>query len=301
MRAYVTTHIQARGIHRVVDALVEHAETHDVEVVTSKADADLVVHHVVGEDNFDERPIWERVAEDVDAGRRYAIVQYCHRSAPSDRWEALWADAALVWSYLHLPPGIPRLYRSPLGVSEAFMHPIRARTRDIGVVTSGFVAGPGAEAIEEVAQAAARCGLSVLHIGPYPKRMAAPPPGRFTALFGLSDTELRSVYQRAKFVSGLRYTEGFELPAAEGACCGARPLMFNRLDAVTWHADRAAYVPEVPQDALVARIHAVLTDERPMRASEIAASREAFNWQRIVGGFWSRVIANVRMQEEIGQ
>lgn len=300
MRAYVDTHIQARGIGRVVAALRAHAHESGVTVVDRKEDADLVVHHVVGEQNFDDVPIWQRVAQDHENGRRAAMVQYCVRSAGSQPfWSELWGMSAVVWSYLPIPeqPWPVRRYRAPLGIAPPFLQDQPARRRDVGVVTTGYVAGPGAEAIEEVAQAAARAGLAVIHVGPYPERMRKPPPGRFGCLFGITDADLAGLYRRARFVSGLRHVEGFELPAVEGLSCGARPIMFDREDARTWHGDAARYVPEGDGAPLVEALEALLrAPYEPVCREDVEDARIRFDWARIVRGFWSR--AHQGMEEE---
>src|SRR3990167_195580 len=113
-----------RGIHRVVAALKRYAPA-GVEIVDTPEDADHVIHHIVGVQNFDPHAtIDERISSHH---RPYSMIQYCLR--PPERpalvwWKPLWDGAAAVWSYydIHawclreLESGIDGFLRLPLGV-----------------------------------------------------------------------------------------------------------------------------------------------------------------------------------------
>jgi glycosyltransferase involved in cell wall biosynthesis len=271
------------AMHRVAGALKRYAPP-EIRVVQRPEDADLQVMHVIGLDSMD--PL---------RAPRYAVIQYCLcTTGISKEWSPIWAEADLVWSYYDLVPhmdGVANFYQSPLGGDDAFMqdHPIRVR--DIGVVTSGYVTGPGAEAIEEVAIAASLVGLKTVHLGPIPTGMKQIPRG-WKSVHRISDEVLASFYHRSLWVSGLRYVEGFELPAVEGLLCGARPILFDRKEMWRWYGEHGVFVPELHGTELV-KLLVSLFENGPQEVSdeELAQARKTFNWEQIAEGFWQGVLA----------
>jgi glycosyltransferase involved in cell wall biosynthesis len=179
---------------------------------------------------------------------------------------------------------------APLGVDPVFLGEFEPVKRDL-IITTGYVAGYGAEAIEEVWNAAERHGIGGIHLGPKSvhgiKREKMPKGWRNAE--AISDEELAGYYRRALFVGAMRYFEGFELPAAEGLACGARPIMFNQPAVRHWYGSTAVYLPELTggeltdliSDAILNR-QAVTTEERKFAATQ-------FNWERIATEIWARV------------
>lgn len=268
----------SRAMFRVARALRRYAPA-NMQFVSAK-EADFHVLHVIGNDAIPY--VEER------QNLRYAVVQYCYTTAGSGQWNTLWDRADVVWSYYDLPH--PKLYRAPLGLDDAFRVPQEYRVRTIGIMTSGYVAGPGAEAIEEVYLAASRLNQYVVHLGPMPIGFLHPPNGNWQTVNGISDSTLAEFYTGSKWVSGLRHVEGFELPALEGLACGARPILFNREDMHTWYDDYAEFIPECHGEELVAHLVEVMkNDPKPVTAIERIKILQQFNWEPIVEGFWERV------------
>lgn len=292
----------SRAMFRVDEALAKYAPP-EIELVDCQADADFVVIPVIG---YPET--LEAAQGCIARGQGYAMIQYCLRTTqkPSTLdWLHLWQMADCVWSYYDIVKLIneddPELdqdqripfYYAPLGVDEEFTKPYLNTHRSIGAMTSGYVSAPSAEAIEEVAVAAGRCGLTVTHIGPFPEGMTGDTsPGRFWRfLFAISDQELADAYRAAKWVSGLRHGEGFELPVLEGLCCGARPILFDRPEMRYWYGDHAVFVPECHGIELVERLEQIMSQPpAPVTKDERNAILHRFDWQPIVKGFWSYVL-----------
>lgn len=268
-----------------------------VEVVDSLARADVQVLHAVS----------PQQAVDALAAPSYAVVQYALEAVAAGgrnvpvadvvaAWGALWAGARAVWSYYDLPQapaGLPA-YIAPLGVdSRTFVKPAKG-VRDIGVITSGYVTGPGAEPIEEVALAAHAAGLTVVHVGPAQvEGMTARVPG-WTSVQGISDTELAQLYGRARWVSGLRHTEGYELPAFEGLLCGARALAFDRPCYRKWLEGHAAFVSDRSGEALVNDLTTVFRrPPRPVLPDERAELAARHDWAALGRGFWEVLLRSV--------
>lgn len=266
-------------------------------------------------------PAWARVVQDVaqadvqvlqvvsvDARRsvkapRYAVIQHAqtheHRSGGRIRivvppdfnpWEVLWSKALAVWNTIDISQqlngrGPACLYHAPFGVDSTVFRPSGA-PRDVGLVTHGY--SNFDEPIEEAAAAALRAGLTVVHVGPFEVEGMDPrlSPG-MSAVNSLTDNELAALYSRALWVSGLRYKEGFELPALEGLACGARPLCFDTAANRESFGDHVVYVPETTGDALVTHLADVLSQHaRPVGPQELHDVTQLYDWEKLARGYW---------------
>jgi glycosyltransferase involved in cell wall biosynthesis len=162
-------------------------------------------------------------------------------------------------------------------------------------MTSGYVSGPGAEAIEEAVMAAERAGLTSLHLGPKNVAGMTQRPFMWRTTQGIDDERLAALYRRTSWVSGLRHVEGFEMPAIEGLACGARPILFDRPDMRQWYGDLAVYVPECSRDDLIDCLIPILeSPPAPVTKEERTRALRRFNWQRIAAGFWSALEQKAR-------
>ncbi len=278
----------SRAMYRVAGALSSHAPI-GVEFVDRPENADVQVLHVVGRESI------ANIRCD-----RYVVIQYCYRSAEGmgadpEAWAETWAAAEFVWSYYDLHDAMPagaRFMEAPLGVDRAFLRTSPGGVRS-GVVTSGFVSSPEAEAIEEVAIAAAAVGMPVFHLGPSKiDGIDGDLPGEWSSRNGISDDFLARIYGRSLWVSGLRHVEGFELPAAEGVACGARPVLFDRPETRRWYGGLAEFIPECSGAPLVE----ILTElfSRPPRDFQVSLEERAeairrFSWPKIATEFWHRL------------
>ena len=348
LRAFVDSEIKAMSIQRIVEALKNYAPN-EVQFVP-REEADIIVHTVVGVQNFGKVAIPDMIAADTAAGKAYAIIQCCVASTerPSAAfWAPIWAGAKCVWSYLdllafvngartvdgecshaahdlwvtsandtvpsplscqrhpqvrhtHTPsptieacrwstalPGFP-LYYAPLGVDDQVFNFNAARgVRDITMLTTGYVAE--SEGIREVSEAVRRVNGWHLHVGPDLKFGA-----HVTSISGISDARLASLYGRAKFVAGLRRCEGFELPAAEGLLCGARPILFDTLHYKQWFSKWGVFVPEDDPDSVATAIEKVFRQNLPQVTQRTAIEAgELFDWTALVGGFWGKCLASM--------
>lgn len=286
MRVFVDppSHL-SQAMFRVARALKRYAPA-DVTVVSHPEKADVHILHVVGLDAVDY------VQKRTDL--KYAVVQYCVGAGLSDAWLPLWDRAQLVWSYYDLryrrQPTF-NFYHAPLGVDADVFKPTNGSRSS--VMTSGYVSGPGAEAIYEVSEAADRCDMSVVHLGPIPEMNGKPMPLPmfWRSVHGVPDLVLAREYSQSKWVSGLRFVEGFELPVIEGLACGARPIVFDRADMRQWYDGHAVFVPEVHGNDLINRLVEVFNEEpKPVLPVEREAILTKFDWAYIAAGFWTRLL-----------
>lgn len=295
LKAYVEpTGLHSRAMVRVAKALEKYVPA-GVRVVPRVGDADLVVAHVIASDALVSGRQFRQ------KGQRYAAIQYCltTSSLPNvEDWLEYWANAEVVWSYYDLGVASAlcgfRFFHAPLGLDDAFRAVVSEGRRERLVVTSGYVAGPGAEAIEEVWRAAGLLGMKALHVGPSNVAGMAKVPG-WHAVSNLRDEDLANLYRRAEWVSGLRYVEGFELPAAEGLACGARPILFDQPAMRQWYGDGALYVPECHGEELVDRLASLMSVPWPVSGEERKRALDSFDWSSIVPGFWRQVMAAVEV------
>lgn len=272
---------------RVARAL-EVTRPSDAQIVHSEREADVLVLHVIGPESVTYR-------EDKPC----AVVQYC--TGVGDRrwatWQPLWNRAIATWSYYDLHPVMPTdatFYHAPLGLDDAFRKPFDVHgPRDLGVLTSGFVAGPGAEAIEEMTIAADRMGWNSMHLGPRPTNMSK--RTKVSSVHGISDDQLAGLYRRTRYVSGLRFVEGFEMPAMEGLAQGARPVMFDRPEARRWFNDYAIFVPECHGEQLVEELLKVFRAgaRRAVTDEEAEQVRRTFDWNVVAAGFWDVIMREI--------
>jgi hypothetical protein len=295
MKVYAESDIQANSIARIVGA-VKHYAPKGIEFVKRREDAALVIHTIVGVGNFDKQgvPIDTLIAQERERGQQYAMIQCCMASTEkptAEFWGPLFAGAQVVWSYLDLRQIVPhkdyefRFFYAPLGAEHAVFNRTRRASRDIMLVTTGYVAE--SEGILECSEAVHRLGGWHVHIGPDFK--LGP---HFTSLMNVTDERLATIYSRAQFVAGLRRCEGFELPAAEGLLCGARPIMFNAPHYRQWFDLWAEFVPESDHKTVVDALMQTIAHPRAVKVgqdeSDEAAAR--FDWHSIVGSFWRGVL-----------
>ena len=281
---------QSHAPRRIAAALVEHAPSF-VEFAPWKQ-ADLVVLHVLGR--------LKQTTELVDMlrarGKQYAVIQYCLRSTQqpdTSRWRDIWDGAKAVWSYVDLAkwveedggdPHFPNLYVSPFGVDpEVFTH--SAGPRQFLVATTGF--SSLTESVREVGIAAGRADGSIFHLGPRLKLIQ-----RHDVTFGenISDSELAERLGECQYVSGLRRIEGFELPAAEGLVCGARPILFDQPHYYQWYQGLAEFIPEGTRTEVVRSLEKLFQKPyQPVTPAERAEAVRRFDWNRVVSEFWERI------------
>lgn len=271
----------SQAMFRVTKALKQYAPSH-ITFVDDPQIADLRVIHAIGIDAL------------LEADRPYVAIQYCEQSAGGTLtdWLPFWKAANFVWSYYDLRRhGSFDFYYAPLGVDPVFKPSRHVIKRDVLIMTSGYVTGPGAEAIEEPAIAAARLKWPVLHLGPSSVQgWLGHYYGGWQALTNINDQDLCTYYHHCWYVSGLRHCEGFELPVIEGVMCGCRPLVFDRPETRHWFSGFAEFIPECSGGELINRLEQIFRN-RPSSITrhEFEVIERSFNWERIVSAFWRQL------------
>lgn len=273
---------------RMVKALGQYAPD-EVELVPNEDTADLIVMHVIGRRDRNIRD----AAGILASGRSYAVIQYALRSTQkpdTSLWIDLWRGARVTWSYYDLEarcreewtPFDFNFYHAPLGVDSSIFYP-RGGERKYIIGTSGHRAVT--ESIREAAFATKHVGGTMFHLGRELKRGAD-----IVCKDGVTDNELAETLSQCQFVACLRRTEGFELMAAEGLLCGARPICFNRGHYHQWYEPWGIFIPEGNRDEVIDNLEAVFRQgTEPVSGNELKIATELFDWERVVTGFWQAV------------
>jgi D-inositol-3-phosphate glycosyltransferase len=318
MRAFVSAPAGlSRAMTRVANALAEYApipqpDGSGVQIVKTEAEADLVVLHVIGEEGITEA---KRLH---DAGKKYAIIQYCLRSTQkpdTNDWLETWKNAELVWSYYDLYQLCAEdgndgeslgselvdfnFYHAPLGVdNDKFRHWTSVPKR-FEILTSGYVAE--SECVHEALDA-------IRHLPNNPKMYHLGPDNIFTIQdkdrfvktgLGLDDDTLAQMYSRSRYVAGLRRVEGFELPAAEGLLCGARPICFDKPHYRKWFGTWAEYITEGSPQEVSAQLLAIFQGEyRAVTEQEVSDAKKAFDWGFLCGNFWFHALPKTEVKTQ---
>lgn len=266
----------------------DHSLT-EIQDVLDENDAEIVIVYVVGHR--------DRIVREVSRlkalGKKVVMLQMTLRSTRDPdtlAWIDTWRKADLVWSYYDLPQLIKddghrasfNFYHSPLGVNKVFKsHP---GEKEYAIVTNGgfFVA----ESYHEIWTAAELANVEVIHIGKvfdyYPTLTYIPHGGHRFRMAGY--------FSQCHYVSGLRRVEGFELPAAEGLVCGARPVLYDAPHYRKWFGDLAEYIPEEKPGAVIKNL--VRLFGQPVRSvtpAEMEEARRRFDWNVIMSELWKRV------------
>jgi hypothetical protein len=290
MKIYLTPPQPSRGLQRIESALRRYAPV-SVEIVDNEDDADLVVLYAIGR----VQAITARAEWLTSLGKKYAVIQCCLRSTQKPHvydWYDLWDESSVTWSYYDLNRAceeddsnyrVPNFHHAPLGVDPAIFYP-RDELRHLAITTTGL--SYLSESVRECWLAARQSFKSAAHLGPVRQR------GHRVEVFNdLGDDQVAQLYSSSKFVSGLRRKEGFELPAAEGLCCGARPILFDTYDYRKWYEPWGIFIREGSRQEVIDQLTQIfLSKYEPVTEQEIAAARERFNWERIVGGFYGRCL-----------
>jgi len=289
MKISIETDRTDKVLEKVCNALTRYAP--DEVEFASPEDADLVVLHVIGRRDKVMRSVEAMQA----AGQKYAVIQYSVKSTQKPQtsdWIRLWRGAQLVWSYLPLDdwclmewtPRDFNFYKAPLGVDPSVFYP-RPRERKFTIGTCG----PSAliESVREAALATQAVDGHMFHLGPELNREGV------TCYSDIEDDYLASLLSECQFVSGLRRTEGFELMAAEGLFCGARPILFWKGHYTQWYEHWGVFIKEGSREKVVEDLVKVFREgTKPILEERFLMAKEWFNWETIIGGFWDRCLTS---------
>lgn len=300
MKVYLELPVQSRALQRVYDALIRYAPSH-IEVVKWPNEADLIVLHVVGRNDATEKKVnWAK-----EHKKQYAMIQYCLKSTMKPNttdWFEMWNDSQLVWSYYDLNQLIyedsgrnpdskdflVNFYHAPLGVDTDIFYDRKSALGHDDLIIVNHSQDYLQESTKECVVAANRLNKKMLYLGEELNRGE-----NILCRTNLTNNELAYAYSSSLFVSGLRRTEGFEMPVIEGAACGARPIVFDRPEMRKWFNEFALFIPEEPREKVIERLVDIFESGENsdlLDRDEVELIKERFNWETIIQGFWEGIV-----------
>lgn len=275
--------IKTHAIDGVVRNLTQWST---VTVVRDWQSADVVAVPIIGRRNHALALTGQLTA----AGKKVVLHQYVLRSSMSPKladWLPVWEQCEFIFTYLPLREWAMEedlilpcfIHESPLGVDDAFMHNDSMHEQRVDILTSGR--GWLTESVRECVLAAEANGLRAEHLG-----TGLNASRKVVQHSGLSTFEVRHLMQECRAVSGLRRIEGFELPAAEGACVGARPILFNKSHYSNWFGDVGVYITEQSREGVLAELTERLPTVERLTVEEREWARRRFDWFDIAQRYW---------------
>ena len=262
-----------RVMYRFVEAIKRFAPE-SVFFVQRAEEADLQILQVIG---LGSLPFLKC--------KDYVVFQHCFLTSETRAWLGIWEKARLVASCYDLPsmlPGNYRFHRMPMGVDSAKWSEVTEQKRYLCMAT-GY--DPAQEAIREMFDTCYSLGGTLVHVN----RNFNWGKG-YVNYDNISDEKMQELYSKSQFVSALRHTEGFELPAVEGLLCGARPVMFDLPCYRYWFNDVALFVEEKHGVALVQDLVRVLSSPKPVEENERNWARRKFDWSVIIPELWRTIL-----------
>lgn len=224
--------------------------------------------------------------------KNYIVFFHCFGEWSEEKPEVfieLFENAMLVYSHLDLASIYGnyniKFMRGPWGCHTDMWFGLGDRDNsDYQILCTGEVAKT--EGIEECISACDKLGKKLIHVGPNLRYKNF----SYVNTYNLNGEEMRTAYNEAKWVSGLRRIEGFEKPVAEGLLCGCRPICFDTPLYRHWYGDLARYVKEGTDVETFVDIFRVMKEEyAPVTDEEKELVIEKFSWKNVAGKFWERV------------
>lgn len=263
----------SRAFKRILDG-INLTKPSNVSFVENPNIADLIIKPIVNYKDVDD------LAEDA------IIWQLCYKTAGENLefWNYVWRKAKLVISYFDLPvpPDVEyKFLRMPLGYDPNIFQALSTpRTAD--VLTTGYMDGKGHEVIREFVDVFE----VVHHIGRNFKYDKG-----YLNHESVSDRHLVELYNDSRFVSGLRYIEGFELPVVEGMACGCVPIIFDMECYTHWYRYAVTINPQLPITQQLIQYGRDINEELYDFLREYNKEEaKNFTWQKVMIPFWERIL-----------
>lgn len=291
---FLKADVESHALDNVVAGLIQWAPS---GTVVCHGQADVVVVPAIGRRDH----VLRRCREAKAAGQRVVLHQYVLRTSMTPfclDWLDVWQSVDLVYSYLPLTEWAAAegfelpcaVYEAPLGVHDIFRTVASFRTPKVDILTSGR--GWLTESVRECVLAARANGLQAEHLGTGISKSRA-----LKSHAGLSLWDLRNLYRECRAVSGLRRIEGFELPAAEGACVGARPILFDQQHYRRWYDGFGLFITEGPRGMVLQQLQDLLAVDPRTGVSSVTRltweereiARKRFDWMPIAANYWQLV------------
>lgn len=257
------------------------------EFVSSPKDADFQILDVIGKGSLE-----------FINNNNLIFLQHCFLTSEDSSpnyWHPVLQRAKLVVSYMDLNRLLENrqinFLRVPWGVDPNCFFTSENVEKNFEIISTGYISST--ESIEEAYKAVHRIGKSMINIG---KNFSFGPG--FSCKENISDEEFRRLYERSKYVIGLRKIEGFELPIIEGLLCGARGICYNADHYKHWFGNLVEYIDEDPMSSygvsysglVEEQIYNIITGQyRSVTQEEKELVKSKFSWKVIMKKIWERI------------
>jgi len=209
-----------------------------------------------------------------------------------DEFVKMFRQAKMVYSYYPLEKYLPTMeginyMRRPWGVDSSIFYRMPEVKKQYTCLATGYVAST--EAIMELYRACEAVNGKLLHIGgPLDAEVGFLNPMFYERAIGISDDDMRRVYNMCHWTSALRRHEGFELPAMEGLLCGSQPICFDVPDFYNhWFSDFATFVPHTNPDKVTDELIKLFKTTPLVSQGKIDSVKERFDVNKLAKEFWS--------------
>jgi len=279
----------SRAMERIRQAFIRYAPP-GMEFVNSPGPSDIHVINWVGQNPREHHPKDEQLQAAPTLPLTSKFIVLLHNGnwfwpQYEREFQDLMRRASLIVTYSRdlLGFDIPGVLETPWGIDpEIFYRAPMGKTWTI--MATGYVAD--GEGIDAIFNACYIAQLSMIHVGGVLNGSWVQPT--YTRVENVSDQDMRSLYNRSRFVSGLRRDGGFELPAIEGYACGCQPIVFDHPHMKRHYGDFATFVPSVPRQDLARILIPILREPKDLTPDQAIVSR--FHWDRVMGKIWNRIL-----------
>lgn len=276
------------GLHTAVEQL-KRPTGPKVQFVSNVKEADIVVEQAIGAKCM--RRIRAR-------GKPYVVHQFCLKTAQwrrhREEWERFWRDAVCVVSYYDMTAYAPRSVLCPLGADFDLFRTAPGLRKRWDLMTTGYATGQEPIDHAHLAMRQVKQNSQIVHVGG--KCYSA---GNVDHKERITDNEFASTVRQSRWVSCLRWVEGFEMTAAEALASGSRPIMFDLPCYRRWFDGHAVFVPHTIRDGrrrvrgsrLVEDLSSVLLGQpEEVTDEERETLRRRFGWRAVANQFWSGIL-----------
>jgi len=288
---FYTFHGLGRVMHNIARLLMQYSP--DCVEQTDYMNCDVTIEHIIG-DHWaspwsQDKQLSERIKH-----KKFALLWYCF-GCPVDQAKGNsffdWSIENATMIYTSWPfdiygyGGQPNVVEGPLGYDQTiYQYQPNIQKRN-AIMSTGHVAAT--ECLEEIYAACQQSQFAMYHAG-HNFRWDQQTYRHYS---NIPDQQMRDLYSHAKYVSGLRRGEGFEIPVIEGAACGARPIVFDNPH-YHWFRNFAIYIKENSFDEVRNSIYNIFKNNTNVLVTEEERKmiRETFAWDVIAKRFWDELL-----------
>lgn len=257
-------------------SLAMHAYAPEEIQWTSYDDCDIMLVHVVGPGEVQ----W------LNKPKPKIILQQCYFTAQSDKidYPLFWKNALLTVSFHNLNNYTDKnfnFYHMPYGAKSSLFKYMPEIKKENTIFTTGEVYET--EGLDKIFNAVKTIKGTMIHTGnnfgwdtTYYKNFSLLPDSKFVQLLN-----------SCKYVSALRFIEGFELLGVEGLMCKLRPIIPEN-DTYNWYR-KYAYTIDTKQDIHEQLVSILSQAPRPFTDEEYNEIIATFDWKVIIDNFFKKI------------